>query len=380
VTLRNPPLRDHHAEQTGKFTEFGGWDMPVEFDSITTEHRAVRESVGIFDVSHMGEIEVAGPDAVTLMQRLTTNDVTEIDPGEAQYTALVDEDGTLIDDTVVYRLPDDRVPEIADGDTTAGAAFLFVPNAGNDEDAHDRWLAYRDEAGLTATVRNATEDWAMFAVQGPDAPALVDAATATDLTALGRFDATFASVADTECLVARTGYTGEDGFEVLCPWEAAADVWTAFDAQPCGLGARDTLRIEQGFLLSGQDFHPDEEPRTPYEAGIGFAVDTDTTFVRRRPGRAVRRAGTAGPRGRPPRLRRCRRGRPRDRRRHERDEGADAGPGGRAGLPPVGPHGPRHPGRRGRPGQREARPGGRAAVRRLTEPTVTRRRHPRVRT
>ena len=281
MTLRKPPLRDHHADRTGKFTEFGGWDMPVEFDSITTEHRAVRQSAGIFDVSHMGEIEVAGPDAVTLMQRLTTNDVTAIQPGEAQYTGIVDENGLLIDDTVVYRLPDERVPEIADGDTTEGAAFLFVPNAGNDEDAHDRWLDYRDETDLTATVRNATEDWAMFAVQGPDAPGIVDAATETDLTALGRFDATFAAVAGAECLVARTGYTGEDGFEVLCPWESAADVWSAFDAQPCGLGARDTLRIEQGFLLSGQDFHPADEPRTPYEAGIGFAVDTDTEFVGR---------------------------------------------------------------------------------------------------
>ena len=278
MALRKPPLRDTHAERGAKFTEFGGWDMPVEFDSISTEHEAVRESVGIFDVSHMGEIEVAGPDATTLMQRLTTNDVTDLAPGEAQYAAITREDGVMIDDTVVYRLPDDRVSEIA-GDTDEGDAYLFIPNAGNDEDAHDRWLDERDQQDLDATVRNATEDWAMFAVQGPDAENLVADATGTDVTEFGRFDAGYATVADAECWVARTGYTGEDGFELLCPWAAAERVWSAFDdAQPCGLGSRDTLRIEQGFLLSAQDFHPEEEPRTPYEAGIGFAVDTDTEF------------------------------------------------------------------------------------------------------
>jgi aminomethyltransferase len=278
MALRKPPLRDTHAERGAKFTEFGGWDMPVEFDSISTEHEAVRESVGIFDVSHMGEIEVAGPDATTLMQRLTTNDVTDLAPGDAQYAAITREDGVMIDDTVVYRLPDDRVSEIA-GDTDEGDAYLFIPNAGNDEDAHDRWLDERDQQDLDATVRNATEDWAMFAVQGPDAENLVADATGTDVTEFGRFDAGYATVADAECWVARTGYTGEDGFELLCPWAAAERVWSAFDdAQPCGLGSRDTLRIEQGFLLSAQDFHPEEEPRTPYEAGIGFAVDTETEF------------------------------------------------------------------------------------------------------
>ncbi|MEZ3116696.1 glycine cleavage system aminomethyltransferase GcvT [Halobaculum sp. MBLA0147] len=276
MSLRTPPLRETHADRGAKFTEFGGWDMPVEFDSISAEHEAVRESVGIFDVSHMGEIEVTGPDATTLLQRLTTNDVTALDPGEAQYSALVREDGVMLDDTVVYRLPDDRADEL---DATA---YLFVPNAGNDGDTHDRWVDYRDEHDLDATVRNATEDWAMFAVQGPEAPALVDAVASVDTETFGRFDAGYTTVADTECWLARTGYTGEDGFELLCPWEAAETVWGAFDeAQPCGLGARDTLRIEEGFLLSGQDFHPEEEPRTPFEAGIGFAVDLDTEFVGR---------------------------------------------------------------------------------------------------
>ncbi|MFB6244616.1 MAG: glycine cleavage system aminomethyltransferase GcvT [Halobaculum sp.] len=303
MTLRNPPLRETHADSGAKFTEFGGWDMPVEFDSISTEHEAVRESAGIFDVSHMGEIAVAGPDATTLMQRLTTNDVSALSPGDAQYAAIVREDGVMLDDTIVYRLPDDRVetvvgPGVNDGrddaDDTDDDAYLFIPNAGHDAEIHERWVDYRDEHDLSATVRNATEDWAMFAVQGPEAAALVSDAAASDLTTVPWFDATFADVAGVECWVARTGYTGEDGFELLCPWEEAATVWHALDdAQPCGLGARDTLRIEKGFLLSGQDFDPDDEPRTPFEAGIGFAVDTDTEFVGRDALAEQEAAGTA---------------------------------------------------------------------------------------
>ncbi|UIP00563.1 glycine cleavage system aminomethyltransferase GcvT [Halobaculum sp. CBA1158] len=291
MTLRRPPLREVHADRGAKFTEFGGWDMPVEFDSIRTEHAAVREAAGVFDVSHMGEIEVVGPDATALMQRLTTNDVTALSPGDAQYAAITREDGVMIDDTVVYRLPD----ETPDADASV-PAYLFIPNAGHDADAHERWIDHRDEWGLDCEVRNVTEDWAMFAVQGPDAPGIVADAVDGDATGvrdLSRFSATFAPLAGADCWVARTGYTGEDGFEVLCPWESAEAVWDLFadDAAPCGLGARDTLRIEHGFLLSGQDFHPEDEPRTPYEADIGFVVDLDTEFVGRDALAAQREAG-----------------------------------------------------------------------------------------
>ena len=271
MALRKPPLRETHADRGAKFTEFGGWDMPVEFDSITAEHQSVREAAGIFDVSHMGEVEVSGPDAADLMQRLTTNDVTALDPGDSQYAMITDAEGTILDDTVVYRPPD--------GDPE----YLFVPNAGHDEQMHERWTIHRDEWGLDATVRNATDEWAMFAVQGPDAPGLVaDAVTdGTDVLDLSRFGAANADVADVPSLIARTGYTGEDGFEVLCPSTDAEAVYGAFDCQPCGLGARDTLRMEMGFLLSGQDFDPETEPRNPYEAGVGFAVKLDTEFVGR---------------------------------------------------------------------------------------------------
>jgi aminomethyltransferase len=245
--------------------------MPVEFDSIHTEHAAVREAAGRFDVSHMGEIEVIGPEATTLMQRLTTNDVSDLDPGESHYACITDEDGIVLDDTVVFRLPD----------AETAPRYLFVPNAGHDDEMEARWVAYRDRWGLDATVNNATEEWAMIAVQGPEAPDLAAAATDGATRRLSRFGADFLDVAGIRSFVSRTGYTGEDGFEVLCPWADAETVWDAFDCQPCGLGARDTLRLEMGFLLSGQEFDPNDEPRTPYEAGVGWTVDLDTEFVGR---------------------------------------------------------------------------------------------------
>ncbi|MDG5760464.1 glycine cleavage system aminomethyltransferase GcvT [Natronococcus sp. A-GB1] len=271
MPLQTPPLRGIHADRGAKFTEFGGWDMPVEFDSIQTEHRAVREDVGIFDVSHMGQIHVTGPDATTLMQRLTTNDVTRLEVGDAQYAAITDEDGVIIDDTVVYRLPDE------DGDAT----YLFVPNAGTDEATHERWIGYRNEFDLEATVDNQTDEYAMFALQGPNAADLLEDVSEDAPTELGRFEATGATVAGVECWTARTGYTGEDGFEIVVPWSEAETVWSRLECQPCGLGARDTLRIEAGLLLAGQEFDLESNPRTPYEAGIGFAVDLDTEFVGR---------------------------------------------------------------------------------------------------
>jgi aminomethyltransferase len=263
MALRQPPV-DHST----KTTDFGGWEMPVEFDSIRQEHSAVREAVGKFDVSHMGEVTVTGPDATELMQRLVTNDVTAVDPGEAQYAAITHDGGVILDDTVLYNRPDE------DG-------YLFIPNAGHDEQMTDRWERHREEWDLEATVTNRTDEYAMFAIQGPESPALLGDETSVDLSALSPFDVASGTVAGREAYVARTGYTGETGFEVVCAWEDAQAVWDSIDCQPCGLGARDTLRLEQGFLLSGEDFHPEENPRTPYEAGIGFTVALDTDFVGR---------------------------------------------------------------------------------------------------
>ncbi|NKE37297.1 glycine cleavage system aminomethyltransferase GcvT [Natronococcus sp. JC468] len=271
MPLQTPPLRGIHAERGAKFTEFGGWDMPVEFDSIQTEHRAVREAAGVFDVSHMGQIHVTGPDAATLMQWLTTNDVSRLAVGDAQYAAITDEEGAIVDDTVVYRLPDEG------GEPT----YLFIPNAGTDEATHERWIGYRNDLDLEATVDNRTDEYAMFALQGPDAAALLADVAEGSPTDLGRFEATYATVDGVECWTARTGYTGEDGFELVVPWAEAETVWSRLECQPCGLGARDTLRIEAGLLLAGQEFDLESNPRNPYEAGIGFAVALDTEFVGR---------------------------------------------------------------------------------------------------
>ena len=281
MSLQTPPLRGTHDDRGAKFTDFGGWEMPVEFDSIRDEHEAVREHAGKFDVSHMGEIHVTGSDATTLMQRLTTNDVTALEVGDSQYATITDEDGIIIDDTVVYRVPDE-------GDH---AAYLFVPNAGNDEAMADRWRSYRDEHDLEATVDNQTQEYAMFAVQGPEARGLVADVVADSITGLGRFEATYVTCEGVECWIARTGYTGEDGYELIVPWDDAEAVWSTLECQPCGLGARDTLRLEAGYLLAGQDFHHEENPRTPYEAGIGFTVKLDTEFVGRDALEAIKEEG-----------------------------------------------------------------------------------------
>ncbi|MFQ3294932.1 MAG: aminomethyltransferase, partial [Natrialbaceae archaeon] len=241
------------------------------FDGIQTEHDAVREAVGIFDVSHMSEIEVTGPDATELMGRLVCGNVAAMDVGDALYTAILNEDGHIIDDTIINRQPD------ADGDPR----FVFVPNAGNDELMYERWVTHRDEWDLDAAVENRTDDFAMFAIQGPDAEDLVDSVTDEPVADLGFFEAQYAEIAGVETWVSRTGYTGEDGFEAMVPWDEAERVWEEFASQPCGLGCRDTLRLEAGLLLAGNDFDVEENPRTPLEAGISFAVDLDTEFVGR---------------------------------------------------------------------------------------------------
>jgi aminomethyltransferase len=270
MSNRRTPLYERHEATDATFTDFGGWEMPVEFEGIRAEHEAVRTAIGKFDVSHMGEITLSGPDAVALTQRLTTNDVTALDPGEAHYAAITREDGVMLDDTIVYRLPESEDAEI-----------LFVPNAGHDAEMADRWRSMRDERDLDATIDNRTQEYGMIALQGPDAPGELERVAGVDLGRRSRFEVWTATIAGADCLVAKTGYTGERGAEILVPWDETAAVWDALDAPPIGLGARDTLRLEMGFLLSGQDFDPEEEPRTPYEADVGFAVKLDTEFVGR---------------------------------------------------------------------------------------------------
>lgn len=264
---RSVPLEAVHESNGATFTDFGGWSMPVEFDSIQEEHAQVRSAVGKFDVSHMGEIVVTGTEAEQLMQRLTTNDVSNLNIGDAHYSMITNENGIILDDTLVYRRDSND--------------YLFVPNAGHDAEMVDRWIDYRDEWGYDAAVENRTTDFAMIAVQGPEAVSLVESKSEASLDSLDWSQFVRTTIADVDALISHTGYTGEDGVEIITDWDMIQPVWETFDCQSCGLGARDTLRMEMGYLLSGQDFDPSENPRNPYEAGVEFTVDLETDFVGR---------------------------------------------------------------------------------------------------
>ena len=260
TTLKRTPLYEEHLRLGARLVPFAGWEMPVQYQSILQEHRAVRGSVGAFDVSHMGEFESAGPGALEFLQRLTPNDVARLTPGASQYSCLLQPDAGMLDDIFVYRLED---------------RYLVVVNAGN-IDKVDAWLAEHARPG--AVVRNVSDETALIAVQGPLAVASLQPVANGDLSTLPRRGIRLETVAGVACLTARTGYTGEDGLEIFCPADAAITVWQAVleqaarPIQPCGLGARDTLRLEAGNLLYGHDM---DESVNPLEAGLGFIVKLD---------------------------------------------------------------------------------------------------------
>jgi aminomethyltransferase len=274
-TLRRTPLYDRHVAAGAKLVPFAGWEMPVQYQGIREEHLAVRSACGMFDVSHMGEIETSGPQATELLQRLLSNDVGHIGVGGAQYSVLCREDGGVLDDLFTYRLGPDR--------------YLTVTNASN----HERDLAWFREhaAGFDATVEDALDRYAMLAVQGPAARELVQAIADRPLPP--RLTAGQRVLAGHPALVCGTGYTGEDGVELLLDPGAAPAVWDALlrrGATPAGLGARDTLRLEVCFHLYGNDLM---EQRGPIEAGLGWACKEDTGFIGAEAVRAVREAGPA---------------------------------------------------------------------------------------
>src|SRR3954447_16410568 len=274
-TLKRTPLYDRHVAAGARLVPFAGWEMPVQYAGIREEHVAVRRAAGIFDVSHMGQIETAGPGAEALLQRLLSNDVSRLREGGAQYSVLCREDGGVLDDLFSYRLGPDRL--------------LTVTNAANH--ARDRAWFEEHASGHDAAVRDRIDDHAMLAVQGPQARAIVGALTDGELPA--RFHTTVLTVAGAaDVLVCGTGYTGEDGVELLMAPEHAAAVWDAVcaaGARPAGLGARDTLRLEACFHLYGNDL---SEDRDPISAGLGWCCKEDTGFIG---SDAVRRVRTAGP-------------------------------------------------------------------------------------
>ncbi len=260
-TLRHTPLFDRHERAGAKLVPFAGWEMPVQYEGIRQEHVNVRTGAGMFDVSHMGEIETSGPQAQDFLQRILSNDVTKIAERGAQYSVLCREDGGVLDDLFTYRLGPER--------------YLTVTNAAN----HDKDLAWfeRHAADFDVEVRDAHSDWAMLAVQGPRARAALERLADGELPA--RMRTAELRLAGAEALVCGTGYTGEDGCELmLAPGDAGA-VWDALLAEgvkPAGLGARDTLRLEVCFHLYGNDL---DEEHDPIEAGLGWCCKLETGFI-----------------------------------------------------------------------------------------------------
>jgi aminomethyltransferase len=259
--LRRTPLYDAHVAAGARLVDFAGWEMPVQYEGVRPEHLAVRTGCGVFDVSHMGEIETRGQGALDLLQRLLSNDVAKIDVGGAQYSVLCRDDGGILDDLFTYRLDEDR--------------YLTVTNAAN----HETDLAwFRDRAeGFDAEVTDAIDRYAMLAVQGPDARAIVAGLTAGELPP--RMHTATVELGGAAALVCGTGYTGEDGVEVLIEPEAAGGLWDellAAGATPAGLGARDTLRLEVCFHLYGNDM---DTSRNPIEAGLGWCCKEATGFI-----------------------------------------------------------------------------------------------------
>lgn len=239
--------------------EFAGWEMPVQYHGVIDEHRAVRQGAGLFDVSHMGEIEVRGENALELCQRLTANDISRMRLGQAQYNLLLNERGGVIDDVIFYRLEQD--------------SFFICVNASN-SDKDFAWL--RTQAAGAAEVENVSDKYAQLALQGPHAAKILQPLTAVSLAEVKSFSYVFAHIASVRCLAARTGYTGEDGFELYCASENAPRLWTALlDAGaadglvPAGLGARDTLRLEKAYPLYGHEL---DDTTTPLEAGLEWVT------------------------------------------------------------------------------------------------------------
>jgi aminomethyltransferase len=275
ATVQRTPLYERHVELGAKLVPFAGWEMPVTYEGIREEHSAVRRHVGMFDVSHMGEVEVEGPGALAFLQRVLSNDVAKIAIGGAQYSCLCQEDGGVLDDLFVYRLGGDR--------------YLVVTNAANHE-ADLAWLG-RQSRALDVIVRDVADRYAMLAVQGPHARQVLTSALGIELPP--RFRVAHVRVGRRPALVCGTGYTGEDGVELLIDPEVAAPIWSELlDAGvvPCGLGARDTLRLEVCYPLHGNELTPE---RNPIEAGLGWCCKAATSFIGAEAIARARAEGTA---------------------------------------------------------------------------------------
>ncbi|HEX5692673.1 MAG TPA: glycine cleavage system aminomethyltransferase GcvT, partial [Roseiflexaceae bacterium] len=279
-TLRRTPLYDRHVAMGARMVEFGGWEMPVQYSGIVDEHNAVRNAAGLFDISHMGEVEVKGPDALAFLQHVATQDVATIGEGMANYALLCRPDGGIVDDIFIYNLPD---------------AYLVVVNASN-TDKDFAWML-DNMAGFDVTLTNISDRASMLALQGPKAEAILARAVDDDAADLPFHGVTTSMLlGDIPAIVARTGYTGEDGFELFVDddnvvrlWDSLLELGREDGLKPAGLGARDSLRFEPCLALYG---HEIDDDINPYEAKLGWVVKLDKgEFVGREALQGIKQAG-----------------------------------------------------------------------------------------
>jgi len=258
--LKKTPLNSLHRELGARMIDFGGWDMPVQYSGLTEEHRAVRERAGLFDVSHMGECRLTGPDSEKAVNRLVTNDIKAMADGQIMYSPMCNERGGTVDDLIVYRLTKEN--------------FLLVINASNTE-KDVTWIGNHIQ-GFDVTVTDESPLWGQLALQGPEAQAILSELVDFDPEEIGFFTFRLVNLAGREVILSRSGYTGEDGFEIYCPAGATGEIWSLLLEKgaprgilPCGLGARDTLRFEAALPLYGNELGDDI---SPLEAGLGMFV------------------------------------------------------------------------------------------------------------
>jgi len=267
--VKRSPLYELQKKLGARFTEFAGFEMPILYTSIKDEHLAVRKSVGLFDVSHMSNIWITGKDAEKIISLTTVEDASKISDKKSQYTAILRDDGTVIDDTIFMHL---------------GDKFMMIPNAGMDEIVTDWFNKKAEENDICATAENVSKDHVILAIQGPKSRDTLQKLTKTDLKTIGFFGCQYIDIAGINCIISHTGYTGELGFELqITPPDQAEDVFDKifeagkeFGIKPIGLGARDTLRLEKGFILAGNEF---EGGRTPLEAIMSWTINWDHEFI-----------------------------------------------------------------------------------------------------
>ncbi|MFQ5928896.1 MAG: glycine cleavage system aminomethyltransferase GcvT [Acidobacteriota bacterium] len=259
MTLKKTALNAVHKELGARMVDFVGWEMPVQYGSALREHQAVRERVGVFDVSHMGQIEIVGKDALSVAQKLTSNDISRLSDGQAQYSAFLYREGTFVDDIVLYRINPEHI-------------FICVNAANKDKDL--QW-ARRAKKGDVQILDN-SNSYVQLAIQGPEAQAVLQQLTDVDLSSMKYYWFALGKVHGAKALISRTGYTGEDGFEIYIPPDKAESIWCklftvgkAFEIMPAGLAARNTLRLEMRYPLYGNDI---DDHTTPWEAGLGWIV------------------------------------------------------------------------------------------------------------